>query len=129
MPSKKQFNELPKLVFYPCEEDPKDAGLKCPYCGESNGLHHHFIETYCCHDDANKGQRLSIDVNKGLQRLDDDMTGNPSVRRQGISIHFWCEFGCPDAVLNLIQHKGVTYLQWKEKIPFTRTNNKDNELV
>jgi len=42
-------------------------------------------------------------------------SGNPSSRRDGLAIKFWCE-GCP-AVLELTveQHKGQTFLAWRSK--------------
>jgi hypothetical protein len=39
--------------------------------------------------------------------------GNPSSRRGGVAIRFWCE-GCDSAPeLTLEQHKGETHLHWR----------------
>ena len=40
---------------------------------------------------------------------------NPSLRRQGLAVAFWCE-GCDgDFELTIDQHKGQTYIQWRRR--------------
>jgi hypothetical protein len=45
--------------------------------------------------------------------MDTNLTGNPSVRRHGFKVYFWCE-ACPaKSVLSVSQHKGVTEVDIK----------------
>jgi hypothetical protein len=47
--------------------------------------------------------------------VDEDMSNNPSSRRQGLKINFICE--CCEAkvhTLNIVQHKGSTLMFWSE---------------
>ena len=43
-----------------------------------------------------------------------DGARNPSWRRRGIRILFWCEFDCPNAALCIVQHKGDTFMFWED---------------
>jgi hypothetical protein len=68
--------------------------------------------------------------NSGSQiQFDADMGGNPSSRRDGITIEFECEncngapppqqnpaFGLSKNYLHIVQHKGTTYLSWNNKL-------------
>ena len=41
-----------------------------------------------------------------------DVSGNPSGRRHGMTIRFYCEL-CPSTPnLAIYQHKGTTYVKW-----------------
>ncbi len=57
---------------------------------------------------------MRSDVGKAFCTVDKDMTNNPSDRRGGIVLGFECEF-CPEHIfgLNIVQHKGSTYLNWR----------------
>lgn len=44
--------------------------------------------------------------------LPNALSGNPSARRDGLRVHFWCEFCGDGLTLNIAQHKGVTLLDW-----------------
>ena len=83
--------------------------LVCPHC-ESIYLHHKRIDVFERHEDAKTG--LHVAVADMATHADMNMVGNPSSRRDGLSIQFWCE-GC-DATpcLNVYQHKGNTYVEW-----------------
>lgn len=91
--------------------DSTDEGtLLCPNGGEN--LHQESIEYFDRREDADTG--LHVFAERGKQLLvNEDMRGNPSSRRQGIKIRFSCEH-CRDTthVLNIVQHKGVTYVSW-----------------
>ena len=86
------------------------AELKCPACG-SNYLHHERVEVFECGEDASSGVHVAVEGGKAT--FDTSLAGNPSARRHGLKISFWCE-GC-DAkpVLALSQHKGNTYVDFE----------------
>jgi hypothetical protein len=87
-----------------------EAGeLKCSGCGEIN-LHHARVETF---------ERLVEDAPLGLHFITDndgfriipDMDGNPSSKRDGVKISFWCEHCEIVTILTIAQHKGTTYIE------------------
>ena len=99
----KKEEKVPLLQLF--KEDNFDV-LKCPGCGRGSGLHHYRVEYFDRDDDARFGLHVSIQDGKVTQ--DQDMTDNPSLRRGGLSVFFWCE-NCEDlSVLHIAQHKGQT---------------------
>jgi hypothetical protein len=46
--------------------------------------------------------------------------GNPSSRRNGVVIRFWCEDCDVISELTLEQHKGNTLLRWRSTVDTTR---------
>jgi hypothetical protein len=47
-------------------------------------------------------------------RIPNDSTNNPSSRRDGILIHFWCEHCEEKPVMAILQHKGTTFIGWRK---------------
>ena len=101
-----------------------DYTLICPSCG-GNNLHHHTVEIFNRTEDAATGVHIKAEVAewnhdndlKDTAMMDTNMEENPSKRRQGISIGFLCET-CDgddgvDMVLDIVQHKGSTYMFWR----------------
>lgn len=80
--------------------------LKCPGCGSSCGLHHYRVEVFEREQDDRFG--LHVSVQDGKVTEDQDMTDNPSSRRHGLSVFFWCECCNEMPVLHIAQHKGQT---------------------
>lgn len=101
--------------------DDHEGMLLCPNCGEIN-LHQGQVEIWDRIEDDTKGLHV-VAAQMEIQE-DDDMAGNPSPRRSGLSIEFACEHCSYDEktssldgkvfTLNIIQHKGSTYLEWKD---------------
>ena len=94
-----------------------DDELLCPHCG-GHCLHHFRVEVFNrTSEDAEYGTMSVIESElpetiKGL-KFEASFQNNPSPRRDGLRIFFWCEF-CPKiSVLDIIQHKGSTYIEWK----------------
>jgi len=86
------------------------AELKCPSCG-SNYLHHEKVEVFERGEDSENG--LHVTVTEGSVHTDSNLADNPSARRHGLNIHFWCE-GCKaKPVLSILQHKGNTAVDFK----------------
>lgn len=81
--------------------------LLCPAC-RGNNLHQIRTEVFEREDDAESGYHTIV-TRTGTE-VDDNMGGNPSVRRQGLTITFECE-NCPaKPSLEVYQHKGLTIL-------------------
>ncbi len=89
------------------------SDLLCPRCGADN-LHHTYVTTFDRSEDAATVIETRIEGGKVTvlpASLGDD---NPSRRRDGIVIGFWCE-QCGQAPIELCiaQHKGSTEIGWR----------------
>jgi hypothetical protein len=89
------------------------ADLLCPFCG-SDYLHHGKVEIFDRQEDNETGLHVSVDASRVT--LDSDISGNPSLRRQGLKIHFGCENCNGASILTLAQHKGTTYMKFLKPI-------------
>lgn len=92
--------------------------LLCPRCND-NYLHHITTQVFNRGEDADYVDVTTVGMEEVTQvKFRNDETANPSNRRQGILIHFYCE-ACSetertdDLVLAIAQHKGETYMGWK----------------
>lgn len=105
-----RFNPHVKIV-YELDHDTDDT-LTCPHC-ESEYLHQRVVTVYDRSEDENTV--LETTVSKGRTTVARTSgVSNPSDRRQGLSIRFYCE-GCGLPVeLTLAQHKGVTRISWRD---------------
>jgi len=97
--------------------------LVCPSCkdtGAAINLHQGTVEVFIRdHEDSSSGIHVLIEepsiTNGGMGTLlanhnvDD---GNPSARRDGLQIAFRCENHDGLLMLNIVQHKGTTYIEW-----------------
>jgi hypothetical protein len=101
-----------KLVEVKFEQYVEGFGslLECPYCG-GNHLRHGKVEIFERAEDQDAG--LHFSVVDSTYAIDNDLTKNPSSRRHGLSIHFTCEHCDATPVLNLAQHKGNTWVDFK----------------
>jgi len=97
-----------------------DNVLLCPRCGGYNLHHEDVIVCSRKYDDGSDGISAKIDRH-GVATIDGDpVTNNPSSRRSGLSISFWCENCMQDHnddsqfSLNIYQHKGSTYMEWAD---------------
>lgn len=91
----------------------RDASLLfCPRC-DSGNLHHIGVTVFDRQEDA--ATVVKTEVAAGRVSVDPKNTGigNPSARRDGITIDFRCE-GCGDGpiTLTIAQHKGSTLIGW-----------------
>ena len=79
--------------------------LLCPRC-EFDHLHHYQVDVFERKEDAATG--LHVHVADCSSSIDTHLRGNPSSRRGGVAVRFWCE-GChAKLLLTIAQHKGVT---------------------
>ena len=86
----------------------EDGFLQCPACG-NDYLHHYVTEVYERTEDSLTGRRI-ISTRETLL-IDDKVSfadGNPSERRDGVNILFWCEQCACESSLCLSQVKGRT---------------------
>lgn len=101
-------------VSQPKFEDASDFGsvLLCPNCGNSC-THHTSATVFNRSEDAEIGRRTIVTATEST--TDNDMTGNPSGRRDGLVINFYCET-CPTIMeLDVFQHKGQTFFRMRHK--------------
>lgn len=97
--------------------------LLCPVCN-GNNLHHNAVIHYHRREDADAVRVTSVEGDEfNSSIVPNETSGNPSRRRDGIAIEFWCENchgGGEDSDtefpeyfrLQIQQHKGTTYLDW-----------------
>jgi hypothetical protein len=86
--------------------------LICPRCG-GDYLHHDHIDVFNRNrEDSVDG--LAIMIRDGAVTVSTNAQDhNPSARRNGIRIVFWCE-GCNErSGLTIVQHKGQTLIEWE----------------
>jgi len=98
--------------------------LTCPVCAPYGGhegcLHHESVYVFNRpKEDWERGLILSVNGEAvNLHSGGDVQTDNPSERRNGVLIGFWCEIcqagldGQPMLYLAIGQHKGQTEISW-----------------
>lgn len=94
-----------------------DDALDCPKCSaapdDSNYLHHGRINIFNRdREDSETGTQVAVDGYLIGQR--ESMRGNPSSRRDGLTIAFTCENCAAQLSLAIVQHKGQTFIYWEE---------------
>jgi len=82
--------------------------MRCPACGHSN-LHHARVEIF--DRKREDGEGLHTKVASGVVTIDNDLSENPSTRRGGLKIYFWCEHCSALPTLSIYQHKGCTLIE------------------
>jgi hypothetical protein len=94
--------------------------LQCPRCTD-HYLHQSDVMVFNRKEDANKVHLTSVTKNEPMvivADVDNDTSLNPSARRQGLTIDFQCEScdgdGDSKVTLAIYQHKGSTYLDWRQ---------------
>lgn len=91
------------------------TSLACPICGEDGGLHHGRIVVFDRAEDDPHILRTIVD-DEAVQTavVTNKDSGNPSLRRHGMTVDFSCEFG-HEWVLTIAQHKGQTFFGWQRR--------------
>jgi hypothetical protein len=93
------------------EQDP--TWLTCPHCGQSN-LHHDAVTVFDRRGEDGPTAATTI-TGHSVYREEGQAAdlANPSSRRDGLAVSFWCEH-CPAiSELTIAQHKGITILGWR----------------
>lgn len=100
--------------------------LMCPVCGGRN-LHQYRVDAFFRQrEDSPSGTHVRTGSTGcsaedhvcgapggNSTTIDENMAGNPSDRRDGMVVSFWCEGGCADPMLAIVQHKGETMIYWQ----------------
>lgn len=95
-----------------------ESYLLCPRCGDKY-LHQIQVTTFeRAEDDANVMLTQVTRDNVRQQQVGNDQSSNPSARRQGVAIRFYCEccstHDTDDIIeMTLAQHKGMTLVGWR----------------
>ena len=95
---------------YTKKEHTFEYNLHCPVCGSPH-LHQHTVGIYNRCEDETTGTHVEVSGNSVV--VDRNLAGNPSGRRQGLSIAFECEECGADSILNVYQHKGHSLMNWE----------------
>ena len=101
---------------------------ECPHCG-GNNLHHADVSVFNPDgygDEWNEKTQstdrkaytrvthVMSDNTITSARVHAEATNNPSRDRNGLLVEFWCE-GCEEKpMLAIVQHKGVTFIGWRQ---------------
>jgi hypothetical protein len=96
---------------------PPQSVLECPHCPDAieSYLHHGTVTVYVRGEDAPQVKKtvVSDDGAAATSEIADTYSGNPSCRRDGLTISFWCELCHRTSELTLAQHKGQTEIAWR----------------
>ena len=86
--------------------------LACPACGSTN-LHHGSAEHISVFMESLHKDGKTLLVREDLEVFEWPVVPtNYYGRRDAIRIHFYCE-GCPKkSALEILQHKGTTFIEW-----------------
>jgi hypothetical protein len=97
-----------------------DTILQCPRCGNEQ-LHHSDLISYDRSEDDDTVIETYVAFGPQIKvaAVPFHKSRNPSNRRDAIAVGFWCEICGEGDVLELIieQHKGRTYMKWRERPP------------
>jgi len=86
--------------------------VKCPTCG-SLFTHHTNVEVFNREEDSKNGRKTF--ANNEATFVNEDLSKNPSARRDGVTIDLYCE-QCPARLkFDIFQHKGQTVLKMRSK--------------
>lgn len=85
-----------------------DIVLLCEHCGHDY-THQFKAEVFFRFEDALEGLHVAVSQDHGVA-ADASQWGNPSSRRSGIRVLYYCEDCLRVSELTVVQHKGQTYL-------------------
>ena len=89
-----------------------DTGeMTCAHCGE-HYLHRTETRHYLRSEDSGTGTVVVTSPDGSYTMQAAPMDGNPSSRRSGLTVKFFCELCGKLSQLSLAQHKGSTSIRW-----------------
>lgn len=86
-------------------------GLCCPRC-DSAWMHHKIVEVWSRPVEDGPVIHTTV-IPDGHTYIDSSDLKNPSGRRDGMVIQFWCEECNGYYELAIFQHKGATHVEWR----------------
>jgi hypothetical protein len=100
----------------------EDNILLCPQCN-SNNLHQTIVTVFNRDEDGKHTEVTCVQAHTDTSTvlITDETTSNPSPRRHGMLIEFWCEHCFTERegeyihdklILAMYQHKGLTLIEW-----------------
>ena len=90
-----------------------DDVLLCPRC-RGNCLHHGHVTVYDRSEDEPRITKTTVDGPvANMTAVENNGSGNPSLRRGGIAISFACELCSAHSELTIAQHKGSSLVEWR----------------
>jgi hypothetical protein len=84
--------------------------LLCPNCGEFY-LHHDRVTIFERSEEDAPSHSLEVDGIWKMRKVEGG--DNPSCRRDGVAVRFWCECCSAISELTIAQHKGTTIMRWR----------------
>ena len=99
--------------------------VPCAHC-ESVYTHHDEVSVFSRkHEDSDNGATFTINSQRASRSTCYKRMGdNPSSRRDGLTIEYWCETCGMYSRICIAQHKGQTFLTLE---PMTRQHHKEGE--
>jgi hypothetical protein len=92
------------------------ASITCPRC-RGEYLHHGRVTVYDRDEDAPRVTKIEVwDHYAQINKIDNEKSGNPSLRRRGLAIQFWCEQCDASSELTVAQHKGQSIITWRGQL-------------
>jgi hypothetical protein len=85
--------------------------LRCPACFRTY-LHHDCITVYQ-REQEDAEQLIKTTVGVSVETVRAEGSGNPSSRRDGLVIAFWCEDCDARPELEIAQEAGETFVAWR----------------
>ena len=87
--------------------------LTCPHC-RGDYLHHGQVTVYDRSEDAPRLTKIEVrDRTANITNVDNKNSGNPSDRRDGVAVRFWCDHCDNVSELTIAQHKGASLMGWR----------------
>jgi hypothetical protein len=89
--------------------------LTCPHC-RGEYLHHGRVIIYDRAEDASRVTKIDVwDHSAWITKVDNKDSGNPSLRRRGLTMQFYCEECDTTSELTIAQHKGASLVGWRNR--------------
>jgi len=101
-------------VIIEFDDSSAPANLICPKC-QGQYLQHDAITIFERDEEDAPSHALHVEGGR-LSKIEGAQAdrANPSLRRNGVSVRFWCESCRAIQELTIEQHKGSTYMRWRE---------------
>ena len=103
--------------------------VPCTHCGETV-THHDKIEVFNKLEGDNLCEHFIIDFDHCTHRKSwVSHTQNPSSRRHGISVYYWCELCGGRSILGISQHKGSTQIETRPILDMPLVKKDSHEII